>query len=117
MASDIREFVESCLTCQLETTNHTLQKQRLQFLAILEAKWKEVIGKLTCNGFTSHWRYQGLNYGSGGLCYQDGAFDPLQEDHHNRRSCKIILVARGGIAQSPSSYPHQLGAQSIGIWW
>ena len=42
MASDIREFVESCLTCQLEKIDHTLRKGSLQSLAIPEAKWKEV---------------------------------------------------------------------------
>ena len=42
MAGDIREFVESCPTCQLEKSDHTLQKGSLQSLAILEAKWQEV---------------------------------------------------------------------------
>ena len=30
MAGDIREFVESCSTCQLEKSDHTLQKGSLQ---------------------------------------------------------------------------------------
>ena len=42
MAGDIREFVESCPTCQLEKTDHTQSKGSLQSLAILEAKWQEV---------------------------------------------------------------------------
>ena len=42
MAGDIREFVESCPTCQLEKTEHTMKKGSLQSLAIPEAKWQEV---------------------------------------------------------------------------
>ena len=42
MARDIREYVESCPTCQLEKTDHTMKKGNLQSLAILEAKWQEV---------------------------------------------------------------------------
>ena len=42
MAGDIREFVESCPTCQLEKTDHTQRKGSLQSLAIPEAKWQEV---------------------------------------------------------------------------
>ena len=42
MAGDIREYVESCPTCQLEKTDHTLKKGNLQSLAIPEAKWQEV---------------------------------------------------------------------------
>ena len=42
MAGDIREYVESCPTCQLEKMDHTLKKGNLQSLAILEAKWQEV---------------------------------------------------------------------------
>ena len=41
MAGDIREFVESCPTCQLEKTDHTQRKGSLQSLAIPEAKWQE----------------------------------------------------------------------------
>ena len=39
MAGDVREFVESCPTCQLEKTDHTMKKGSLQSLAIPEAKW------------------------------------------------------------------------------
>ena len=42
MASDIREFVEACPTCQLEKTDHTLQKGSLQSLTLPEVKWQEV---------------------------------------------------------------------------
>ena len=42
MVGDIREFVESCPTCQPEKTNHTMKKGSLQSLAIPEAKWQEV---------------------------------------------------------------------------
>ena len=42
MIGDIREFVESCPTCQLEKTDHTQRKRSLQSLAIPEAKWQEV---------------------------------------------------------------------------
>ena len=42
MTGDIREYVESCPTCQLEKTDHTLKKGNLQSLAIPEAKWQEV---------------------------------------------------------------------------
>ena len=42
MAGDIREFVDSCPTYQLEKTDHTQRKGSLQSLAIPEAKWQEV---------------------------------------------------------------------------
>ena len=42
MAGDIREFVESCPTYQLEKTGHTMRKGSLQSLVIPEAKWQEV---------------------------------------------------------------------------
>ena len=42
MARDIREFVESYPTCQLEKIDHTMKKGSLQSPAILEAKWQEV---------------------------------------------------------------------------
>ena len=42
MAGDVREFVESCLTCQLERADHTLREASLLSLTILEVKWKEV---------------------------------------------------------------------------
>ena len=38
MVGDIREFIESCPTCQLEKTDHTQRKGSLQSLAIPEAK-------------------------------------------------------------------------------
>ena len=42
MARDIREFVESYPTYQLEKTDHTMKKGSLQSLAVPEAKWQEV---------------------------------------------------------------------------
>ena len=42
MAGDIREFVEACPTCQLEKSDHTLQKGSLQSLTLPEVKWQEV---------------------------------------------------------------------------
>ena len=42
MAGDVREFVESYPTCQLEKTDHTLKKGSLQSLTLPEVKWQEV---------------------------------------------------------------------------
>ena len=42
MTGDVREFVESCPTCQLEKTDHTLKKGSLQSLTLPEGKWREV---------------------------------------------------------------------------
>ena len=42
MNGDIREFVESCPTCQLEKIDHTMKKGSLQSLVLPEAKWQEV---------------------------------------------------------------------------
>ena len=42
MTGDIREFVKSCPTCQLEKIDHTMKKGSLQSLAIPETKWQEV---------------------------------------------------------------------------
>ena len=42
MTGDIRDFVESCPTCQLEKTDHTLKKGSLQSLTLPEGKWQEV---------------------------------------------------------------------------
>ena len=54
MASDIRESVESCPTCQLEKTNNALRKGSLQSLTILEVKWTrvsiDIITDLLANG-------------------------------------------------------------------
>ena len=41
-ADNIREFVESCPTCQLEKIDHTLRKGSLQSLVLRKAKWQEV---------------------------------------------------------------------------
>ena len=42
MAGDIREYIESCPTCQLEKIDHIMKKGNLQSLAIPKAKWQEV---------------------------------------------------------------------------
>ena len=42
MTGDVREFVESCPTCQLENIYHTLKKGSLQSLTLPEGKWREV---------------------------------------------------------------------------
>ena len=42
MTGDIREFVESCPTCQLEKTDHTMKKESLQSLTLPKVKWQEV---------------------------------------------------------------------------
>ena len=42
MLGDVKEYVETCPTCQMEKTDHTLAKGNLQSLAILEAKWQDV---------------------------------------------------------------------------
>ena len=42
MVGDIREFVESCPTYQLERTDHTLRKGSIQSLTLPEVKWQEV---------------------------------------------------------------------------
>ena len=42
IASDVREFVEACPTCQLEKSDHTLTRGQLQSSVIPEAKWQEV---------------------------------------------------------------------------
>ena len=41
MVGDIREFLESCPTWQLQKTEHTLRKGSLQSLTLLEVKWSE----------------------------------------------------------------------------
>ena len=42
MVGDIREFLESCPTCQLERTDHTIRKGSLQSLTLPEVKRQEV---------------------------------------------------------------------------
>ena len=42
MTGNIREFVESCLVCQTEKTDHILSRGMLQSTAIPEKKWSEV---------------------------------------------------------------------------
>ena len=42
IAGDVRKYMESCPTCQLEKIDHMMRKGNLQSLAIPEAKWQEV---------------------------------------------------------------------------
>ena len=42
MIGDIREFIESCPTCQLEKTNHTSRRGSLQSRTLPKVKWSEV---------------------------------------------------------------------------
>ena len=42
MAGDIREFVESCLTSQLEKIDHTMRKGSLRSLTLVKVKWQKV---------------------------------------------------------------------------
>ena len=42
MSEHVREFVENCLVCQMEKSDHTLNKGKLQSTHIPETKWSEV---------------------------------------------------------------------------
>ena len=42
MAGDIRSFVENCPVCQMEKSDHTLSKGKLQSTQIPETKWSEI---------------------------------------------------------------------------
>ena len=42
MTGDVREFVESCPTCQVEKSDHTLSRGQLQSTQIPEEKWQEI---------------------------------------------------------------------------
>ena len=42
MTGDICGFVENCLVCQMEKSDHTLSKGKLQSTQILETKWSEI---------------------------------------------------------------------------
>ena len=39
---DIRSFVENCPVCQMEKSDHTLSKGKLQSTQIPETKWSEI---------------------------------------------------------------------------
>ena len=42
MSGHVREFVETCPVCQMEKSDHTLSKGKLQSTHIPESKWSEV---------------------------------------------------------------------------
>ena len=42
MLGDVRQFVENCPVCQMEKSDHTLAKGKLQSTQILENKWSEI---------------------------------------------------------------------------
>ena len=39
---DVSSFLERCPTCQMEKSDHTLSKDKLQFTQILETKWNKL---------------------------------------------------------------------------
>ena len=41
MLGDVRQFVENCPVCQMEKSDHTLAKGKLQSTQIPENKWSE----------------------------------------------------------------------------
>ena len=42
MSGHVREFVEKCPVCQMEKSDHTLSKAKLQSTHIPESKWSEI---------------------------------------------------------------------------
>ena len=42
MSEHVREFVENCPVCQMEKSDNTLSKGKLQFTHIAESKWSEI---------------------------------------------------------------------------
>ena len=42
MMGDIRNFAEKCLVCQMEKSDHTLSKGKLQSTEIPRTKWSEI---------------------------------------------------------------------------
>ena len=42
MTGDVRSFVERCPVCQMEKSDHTLSKGKLQSTQIPETKWNEI---------------------------------------------------------------------------
>ena len=42
MTGDIRSFVENCPVCQMEKSDHTLSKGKLQSTQIPETKWSDI---------------------------------------------------------------------------
>ena len=108
MVGYIKQFVESCLTCQLEKIDHTLRR-----------------------GVSSPWPYRRSNgkklaSTSSRICppleaqrtplWQQRIVQPrwctwshLGKAHRSRRSCTIVLEACGETTRSPSGHPHRLG--------
>ena len=42
MLGDVRQYVENCPVCQMEKSDHTLAKEKLQSTQIPEEKWSEI---------------------------------------------------------------------------
>ena len=42
MSGHVQEYVENCPVCQMEKSDHTLSKGKLQSTHILESKWSEI---------------------------------------------------------------------------
>ena len=42
MLGDARQFVENCSVCQMEKSDHTVAKRKLQSTQIPETKWSEI---------------------------------------------------------------------------
>ena len=42
MLGDVRQFVENCPMCQMEKSDHTVAKGKLQSTQIPETKWSEI---------------------------------------------------------------------------
>ena len=42
MSGHVREYVENCPVCQMEKSDHTLSKGKLQSTHILESRWSEI---------------------------------------------------------------------------
>ena len=41
-AGDVRQYVENCAVCQMEKSDHTLAKGKLQSTQIPETKWSKI---------------------------------------------------------------------------
>ena len=104
MAYDIKEFVESYLTCQLEKIDHTMKREVSSPWSYQRPNGKELASALL---WICHQKeIQGLHNDSGGSCNQNGALDPLHKDHYSKRGCTIVLAARDQVAWSSSGNLH-----------
>ena len=61
MTGTVREFVETCPVCQVEKSDHTLNRGKLQPTNIPEKKMDRSFFRL-CNRFTSNEREKGLHF-------------------------------------------------------